>query len=397
MQRDEASRRACRSTLLMTMAEKDYYKVLGVATDASQEEIRKAYRRLAKKHHPDRHGGSKEAENRFKRITEAHEVLGNEKKRRQYDQLREAGRRGFFGGGEGMEDIFGTGRKAGRGGGKRTFTYEDLGSLGDLFSKVFGREEPIWQTETGRRAEARGRDIRTRISVPFDTAVKGGRAEVRVPRKQTCARCNGTGASPGGRADTCPQCGGSGQVVSGQGGFSFSRPCPQCFGRGKIIRTPCAVCDGSGFAEEQARVEVEIPKGISDGKKIRLRGMGQPSGDGVGSGDLIIEVHVEDDPRFKREGLDVYSEATIDMVQAALGTEVNVQTLKGLVNLKVPAGTQPDRKLRIRGHGVEDHDGKRGDHFVRIKVRIPENLSDRQKKLLKEFRQSSLRPDGVTP
>jgi len=361
------------------MSEKDYYKTLGVSSDASQEEIRKAYRRLAKKYHPDRNRGSKAAEQRFKEITEAHQVLSDPKKRKQYDRLREAGMQGGF---EGFEDIFaGFGQAGKKGGGG--FGYEDMGSgFGDLFSRMFGGDA---SGGTAYATAQRGRDIRTSVTVPFDLSVSGGKIQVTVPRQQTCKRCGGTGAAPGTQAHICPQCGGSGRVQSGLGGFSVSRPCPQCFGRGRILRNVCSVCRGSGISEASSRIEVKIPKGIENGQKLRLAGMGQPGTGAAPAGDLILEVHVGKHPRFERKGKDIYSRAKIDMVQAALGTEVDVPALKGTITVKVPAGTQPGQKLRLKGHGIRGDDGKAGDHYVEVVVTIPRKLSERQKELLKEF------------
>ena len=359
------------------MPEKNYYERLGVSPDASQEEIRKAYRRLAKKYHPDRNKGSKTAEERFKEISEAHEVLSDPKKRKQYDQLREAGFRGGFDDLQGFEDLFG-GARGGRG-----FAAEDLGGgLGDLFSKIFGGGTTAGTEFSARQ---RGRDVRTSVTIPFELAVKGGKIELTVPRMQTCARCKGTGAAPGSGADICPQCGGQGRVQSGLGGFSVSRPCPQCFGRGRIIRKPCSACGGTGLSERPARVEIKIPKGIEDGQKLRLGGAGQPGQGGAPAGDLILEVNVAKHDRFQRKGKDIYGRAQVDMVRAALGTEIEVQTLHGTVTVKVPPGTQPGQKLRLKGHGIEAHDGERGDHYVEVVVSVPKDLSERQKELLREF------------
>lgn len=364
--------------------QKNYYKILGVSEDASQDEIRKAYRRLTKKYHPDRHGGDKEAERKFKEVTEAYEVLGDPEKRQQYDRLRAAGAQGGF---EGFEDIFGGRQQQGRGarGGAQGFNFEDLGGLGGMFSKIFGGGQ---SARTQQAPRQRGRDIRTRVTIPFDLAIKGGKIDVKVPRQQTCSRCQGSGAAPGSTASVCPQCGGTGQQQSGLGGFAVNRPCPQCFGRGKIIRNQCSACGGEGVVERPSTVEVKIPKGIEDGQKLRLSGLGQPGISGGGSGDLILQVNVESHPHFERKGKNVYSEVSVDMVEAALGTERDVRTLDGTVTLKIPPGTQPGQKLRLKGRGVERPDGIKGDHFVEVKVKVPKKLNDRQKELLKEFKRS---------
>ena len=364
------------------MAEPDYYEILGVSPDAAQDEIRKTYRRLAKKHHPDRHSGSKAAEERFKRISDAYSVLGDPEKRKQYDQLRQMRMQGgAFEGFAGFEDLFGGagGPQAGRGG-----RAEGTGGLGDLFSKIFGGSRA-----GGERApRQRGHDISSSVTVPFEMAVRGGTIEVTIPREKQCPACSGSGAAPGARVETCPRCGGTGQVLSGQGGFSVAHPCPTCFGRGSIIQTPCGRCRGSGAVEEPSRVEVKIPKGIQNGQKLRLSGLGQPGLGGGPAGDLLLEIQVQPHPTFRRKGRDIFSKARVSMVDAALGTDVEVQTLQGAVTVKVPAGTQPGQKLRVPGYGLETSDGRRGDHYVEVQVAVPRKLTAEQKALLEQLRRA---------
>jgi len=362
------------------MAEKDYYKVLGVPPNASQEQIRKAYRRLAKKYHPDRNKGSEAAQEKFKDIGEAHTVLGDKDKRGQYDALREAQMHG--GAGWNFEDLFGAGAAGTGQRGARHTGGRFGGGLGDLFSSIFGGGTGAGPQYSARQ---RGRDVHSRIPVAFETAARGGTVRVRIPRQQTCERCDGTGSAPGAKADICPLCGGKGHVSDGEGGFSLSRACPQCFGRGKIIQNPCAVCRGSGMAEKSASVDVNIPKGIEDGQRLRLAGMGEPGVGGGKAGDLILEVHVKSHPTFRRDGLDIYSTAVIDMVEAALGTRADVATMDGTVSVKVPPGTQPGRRLRLKGRGLEGPKGRTGDHYVEVQVRIPSDLTKRQRELLMEF------------
>ncbi|MHC4787810.1 MAG: molecular chaperone DnaJ [Planctomycetota bacterium] len=364
------------------MPETDYYKTLGVSPDASHEEIRKAYRRLAKKYHPDRQKGSKAAEEKFKEIGEAYGVLGDPEKRKQYDRLRQAGMRGdWFGGGGRFEDVFGKAR-GGAWRGEGGVRFEDLGDLGDLFSRMFGGRH----AGAERPARQGGHDRTSSMTIPFETAAHGGTVEVQIPREKTCPSCSGTGAAPGTSADTCPQCGGSGQVLSGQGAFSVARPCPACFGRGRVIRDPCGKCRGNGVIEEPSTVKVRVPAGIEGGQKMRLAGLGQPGTGGGPNGDLLLEVHVRPHPEFRREGRDVYGAAVVDMVDAALGTEVDVPTLKGPITMQVPPGTQPGQKLRIPGYGLETSDGRCGDHYVEVKVRVPRDLTAEQKRLLKQLR-----------
>jgi molecular chaperone DnaJ len=366
------------------MPERDYYKVLGVKPDATQDQIRKVYRRLAKEHHPDRQGGSKAAEERFKEIAEAYGVLGDPEKRKQYDRLRQAGMDGgVFGG---MGDFGHTFR-----GGPRTqwsagqgVRFEDLGDLGSLFEQMFGGAQGGAQGG-GRR---RGRDISSSVTISFDMAVRGGKVQVAIPREEACPSCKGSGAAPGSKVSNCQQCGGRGQVLSGQGGFSVARPCTACFGRGRIIDKPCRTCRGSGSVENAARVEVTIPKGIRDGQRMRLAGLGESGSGGAQAGDLLLEVHVEPHPKFERKGRDIHSKVTVSMADAALGTEVDVATLHGDVNVKVPPGIQPGRRLRVKGYGLETSDGRRGDHYVEIEVSIPRKLSAEQKRLLEQFRRA---------
>ncbi len=375
------------------MAEKDYYKTLGVSEDASDEEIRKAYRKLAKEYHPDRNEGSEAAQEKFKEISEAYRVLSDPEKRQKYDRLRQAHRQG--GAGFSFEDLFGGG--GGGGGGEQTSSRRTRespfgggggsgGGLGDIFSNIFGGGGGAGQQYSSPR---RGHDVHSRVTIPFEKAAKGGEVSVRIPRESECERCGGTGAAPGSQVDICPQCGGRGQVSTSAGGFSRTQSCPQCFGRGKIIQNPCAVCHGDGSVERQSTVEVDIPPGIEDGKKLRLRGMGEAGKAGAEDGDLILEVNVQEHPSFSREGLDVYGTAQIDMVDAALGTKVDAETMDGTVNVKVPAGTQPGQKLRLKGRGLSDARGRTGDHFVEIEVQIPTELTSEQKELLKKFKKRS--------
>ena len=364
------------------MPEKDYYKTLGVSAEASQEEIRKAYRRLAKQHHPDRHRGSKAAEEKFKDAAEAYSVLGDPQKRRQYDRLRQVGMHGgWHEAGPSFEDLFsGLGGRTWHAG--EDVNFRDYGSLGDLFSRIFGGA----RGRAEHAARQRGHDVASAISVPFDVAVHGGRAEVKVPRERACPECGGTGAAGGAGVETCAQCRGSGQVLSGQGAFSVARPCPACFGRGRIIRRPCGKCRGGGTLEEPVLVEVKVPAGVEDGQRMRLAGLGQPGVGGGPNGDLLLEVRVQPHPAFARRGRDIHSKVQVNMVDAALGTQVEIQTLRGTVTVTVPPGTQPGQRLRIAGYGLQTADGKKGHHYVEVQVRIPRSLTEEQRRLLEQLR-----------
>jgi len=365
------------------MPEKDYYAILGVSRDASEEEIKRAFRRLAKKYHPDRNKGNKEAERRFKEINEAHSILTDKEKRAQYDRFGTVRDKGFTG--ATFWEQFGA-----RGGRPRAerFSWSDLGDLGEIFSQFFRRESPFG-SRARRGGPVRGDDLHATVEVPFDLAVNGGRMMTTVAGVFPCRACGGSGARPGTRAQPCPECNGTGTVQDLQGAFAFSRPCPRCYGRGEIITAPCARCNGTGQEDGVRRYNVRIPKGVRDGQRIRLAGQGQPGRDGGPPGDLIVEVRVAPHPQFRREGNDVHSDVYVDMVQAALGTSVEVETVRGRVKLTIPAGTQPGARLRLRGRGITGADGRTGDHYVQVRVRVPRNLTERQRELLRQFADSA--------
>ena len=366
------------------MADKDYYEILGVKRDAGEAEIKKAFRRLAKKHHPDRNKGDKAAEQRFKQINEAHSVLIDKEKRAQYDRFGEAREHGFAG--TDFWDLFRHGRRPSR---AETFSWDDFGGSGDIFSQFFGREESPFGTRTRRTGPMRGEDIEVSADVPFDLAVHGGTMRLAVPGEFPCKKCGGTGARPGTKRQTCPLCHGTGNVQAIQGAFAFSRPCPRCFGRGEIISEPCTSCRGSGQVESTRRYHVKIPQGVKNGQRIRLAGQGAPGRNGGPSGDLFVNVTVAEHPQFTRKGNDVYGETTVNMAQAALGARVRVSTVKGDANVTVPPGTQPGDRLRLRGRGITSSDGRSGDHYVTVRVTTPRNLTDEQKDLLRKFAESA--------
>ena len=361
------------------MAQKDYYEILGVSEKAGDEEIKKAYRRLAKKYHPDANPNNKMAEEKFKEISEAHDVLSNPEKRKQYDQLRQMGQRGFTG----FEDVF-TGRR-GKG---RTFSFEDLGGfgdLGDMFSSFFDLGET---TRRKRWGPQKGADLYAEVEIPFDQAISGGKTAIELKKEETCSVCGGTGAKPGTSLSTCPECGGSGMVSFAQGAFAVSRPCPRCLGRGKIISTPCPQCGGKGQTFATKRILINVPAGINDGTQLRLRGQGQPGSGGGSAGDLIVKVNMEKHRFFERRGQDVYCKITINIAQAILGSKIRVRTIDGKVDLKIPPGTQSGTKFRLRGKGVEVN-GSRGDQYVEVFVEIPKKMSEKEKKLMEDFAKES--------
>ena len=359
---------------------RDFYQVLGVPDTASPEEIKKSYRRLAKQYHPDANPNNAQASERFKEISEAHAVLSDAEKRKQYDRMRRLGavdggfRRQPSGarGGAGAE---------GQGAGFEGFDFSDFGGLGDIFSSIFGR--------SGRREGAPAEAMETVVEIPFRVASLGGKVPVRLPMNETCRTCTGSGAASGAKTEVCPECHGRGPVTFGQGGFAVSRPCPQCRGRGKVASTPCAACGGAGETRAEREVLITVPPATESGAKVRLRGQGQPSRPGEAPGDIVVTFQVQPDRFFRREGLDILCEVPVNLAQAALGTRLKVRTLEGKkVVLKIPPGTQPGRKFRIKGMGLTQG-GRSGDQLVQIQVQVPEKLAPEQEELLKRFADSA--------
>jgi molecular chaperone DnaJ len=360
------------------VAAKDFYQVLGVSDAASQDEIKKAYRRLAKQYHPDANPSNSAAAERFKEISEAHSVLSDAEKRKQYDQMR---RLGAFDGGPRRSS--GGPRPAGAPGdvGAEGFDFGDFGGLGDIFSSIFGRG--------GRQAEPRGESLEAVVEVPFRVAALGGKITVTIPVTEPCPTCSGSGGAPGATWSTCPECNGRGTISFGQGGFAVNRPCPQCRGRGKIPSQPCPTCRGAGDVRTERRVAITVPPATETGSRIRLRGQGETSRPGGTPGDLIITFQVQPDRFFRREGLDVVCEVPLNVAQATLGTRLRVRTLDGKkVMLRIPPGTQPGRKFRIKGQGLEKN-GRRGDQLVGVQVTVPNELTREQQDLMKKFAESA--------
>jgi molecular chaperone DnaJ len=359
------------------MAQKDYYQVLGVSESASADEIKKAYRRLAKKYHPDANPGNKAAEDKFKEISEAHEVLNNPQKRKEYDQLRKFG----AGGSPGFEGFDFEGFRKGTG---RTFRFEDLGGLGgfsDLFSSIFDMGERSRQRSWSAQ---KGQDFYAEVEIPFDLAISGGKYTFEVRKEDTCPVCNGSGAKPGSKVSTCPECGGTGMVSFSQGAFAIQRPCPRCFGKGKVITQPCSTCGGSGEVITPKRIAIKIPQGVEQGTNLRLRLQGQPGIAGGPSGDLIVKVNIGAHRFFERRGADIFCKVPINIAQAILGSKIRVRTIDGRVELKIPAGTQSGTRFRLRGRGVKMN-GSRGDQYVEIYVEIPKNMTPKQKKMMEDL------------
>jgi len=362
------------------MEQKDLYKILGVSENANTEEIKKQYRKLAKKYHPDKNRGNKAAETKFKEISEAADILTDTEKRKQYDQMRRFAASGFGGGGFDPRHF---GRHDRRSGG-----FTDLGgfgSFGDIFSTIFGNgfgAEP----QSGN-IPRRGKDIHGSISISFDEAIRGTKKTITVAGPQSCTVCNGTGAEPSSRSTICPECGGSGQLSFAQGAFAIKRTCPRCLGRGRIVGKTCATCGGTGSTKQKRKLAVKIPAGVEHNQQIRLAGQGTPGSGGAPAGDLILTVRVGADRYFERRGKDVHTSTKINLARALLGTKITVRTLEGKASLKIPPGTKNGTVLRLKNLGIQLN-GRRGDQYVKIEVEMPKNLTAEEKELVKKLARS---------
>lgn len=351
------------------MAKRDYYEILGLAKGASEEDIKKAYRKLAMKYHPDRNPDNKEAEERFKEIKEAYEILSDSQKRAAYDQYGHAG--------------VDPNAAGGFGGGFQSGGFGDFAdAFGDIFGDIFGGRN----SGGPRSSVQRGADLRYDIEVTLNEAAKGCEKEIHVPRHETCGVCHGSGAKPGTEPEVCKTCNGQGQVRVSQGFFSLQQTCPTCHGSGKIIKEPCSKCRGSGFEKKTHTLKVKIPAGVDDGIRIRLSGEGEAGVNGGPSGDLFVVPHIKHHEFFQRDGMDLHCEMPISFATAALGGEVEVPTLDGMANMKIPSETQSGKIFRLRGKGIKSvHNDKKGDLLCHVVVETPVKLTDRQKELLREF------------
>ena len=366
--------------------EKDYYKVLGVPETATDKEIRRAYRKLAKEHHPDSNPGH---EDRFKEISAAYDVLSDDEKRKSYDEVR---RLGPMAGGFG-QGAPGGGFGAGAPGGGFTFSTEDLGDmggLGDLFGNLFGGGGGTGGRRGGQRVgPRRGDDLETELHLSFLDAVNGVTTTVNLTSEMACHTCHGSGAAPGTTPVVCPTCGGRGAVEDNQGPFSFSRACPQCNGRGTIVESPCPTCKGSGVERRPRQVKVRIPAGVDDGQRIRLKGRGGAGRNGGPPGDLYVIVHVAPHELFNRKGKDLLLTVPVTFPEAALGAEIKVPTLDGgPVTLKVPGGTKSGRTFRVKGRGVPVSKGA-GDLLVTTEVAVPQKLTASQREAAETLAEST--------
>lgn len=347
------------------MAKRDYYKVLGLNRDASDEELKKAYRRLAMKHHPDRNPDDANAEEKFKEASEAYEILSDGDKRAAYDRFGHAG----------VDPSAGAGASGFNG------NFGDI--FGDVFSDIFGGAR-------GRRGGVeRGADLRYGLTLNLEQAVRGDEVEIAIPVLAACDDCGGTGAKPGTRPETCPDCGGTGRIRVSQGFFSLQQTCPRCRGAGRVITNPCRGCGGAGRVERRKTLSVRVPAGIDTGDRIRLSGEGEAGARGGPPGDLYVQIEVRDHPIFTRDGRNLHCEVPVSFVQAALGGELDVPTLDGRVKLKVPPETQTGKMFRLRGKGVTSvRSGGVGDLLCRVVVETPVWLNDEQKEILRELERS---------
>ena len=361
----------------MAENKRDYYEVLGVSRDADEAAIKKAYRTLAKKYHPDANPGDKEAEKKFKAASEAYSVLSDPEKRKQYDQF---GHAAFDGGAGGSGGFSGYGN------------FSDMGDIfGDIFGDFFGGSTRSYRSSGRGSGPVRGASVRTSVRITFEEAIFGCEKEIEINYKEECSDCHGTGAKPGTSPQTCPKCNGKGKIVYTQDWFLGSmqnvQTCPDCGGTGKVIKEKCPKCYGTGYITTRKKFKVNIPAGIDNGQSIRLAGKGEPGTGGGERGDLLVEVVVSAHPIFKRQDMNIYSTVPISFAKAALGGPIRIKTVDGEVEYEVKPGTQTDTKVRLRGKGVPSIRNKsvRGDQYVTLVVQVPERMTEEQKEALRRF------------
>ena len=351
----------------------DYYEVLGVTRTATQEEIKKGYRRMAMKYHPDRNKGDKHAEEKFKQVGEAYEVLKDEQKRAAYDRY---GRSAFNGGAGGA----GAGGFGGFGG----FDASQFGDMGDIFSEIFGGGHA--RSSGQNKQMFRGEDLIYDLDITLEQAAEGYKTKIKVPSWSKCTACGGSGAEKGTKVETCPTCHGSGYVRAGAGFFQIQQTCPRCHGTGKYIPHPCHKCHGTGMQEEKKDLEITIPAGVDDGNRMRIPDRGSPGQNGGPAGDLYIRIRIKPHDIFERDGQDLHMEMPMSFVTAALGGELEVPTLTGKATLRIPEGTQSGKTFRLRGHGIRSvRNAEKGDLYVHTTVEIPVNMTTEQKDILRQF------------
>ena len=364
---------------------KDFYAVLGVSEKATQDEIKKQYRRLAKQYHPDANSNDPKAADRFKEISEAHNVLGDAEKRKQYDEMRRLGAFGGFGAPGGARP---GGARPGAQGNVRfeDFDIGGIGGFGDIFSSMFGAGGRAGGAPGARpRGPEQGQSVESTLTIPFRTAAVGGKVPIELEVNEECGTCHGNGAAPGASVRTCPECAGRGTISFGQGGFAVNRPCPMCLGRGQVPTERCPTCGGSGEVRSRKRVLITVPAGVDTGSKIRLKGQGGKGINGGPAGDLLITFDVQPDDEWSRDGIDVVRSVPLNVAQATLGTRITVRTLDDKqVALRVPPGTHSGKRFRVRNHGIQKG-GQRGDMIVEIAIRVPDQLNEKQEQAMKAF------------
>ena len=354
------------------MAKRDFYEILGINRDASDDEIKKSYRKLAMKYHPDRNPDSKEAEDKFKEAKEAYEILSDGQKRAAYDQYGHAG----------VDPNMGGGGAGGQGFGD---------AFGDIFGEIFGNAGGRGRGGNGRGGVYRGADLRYNLEITLEEAARGTDTRIRIPTMDECGTCEGTGAKPGTKPVTCTTCNGVGQVRMQQGFFSIQQTCPKCHGTGKMVKDPCGTCHGAGRVKSSKTLQVKIPSGIDEGDRIRLAGEGEHGQGGGPAGDLYVQIHIKQHSVFQREGDDLHCEMPIGFTTAALGGEIEIPTLDGAAKIKIPAETQSGKTFRLRGKGIKGvRSSYPGDLMCHVVVETPVNLTSRQKELLKEFEDINL-------
>jgi molecular chaperone DnaJ len=364
------------------MAKRDFYEILGVAKNSTDDEIKKAYRKLAMKFHPDRNPDDKSAEEKFKEAKEAYEMLSDAQKRAAYDRFGHAGVDPNAGGAGG----FGPGGAGFSGGFAEAF--------GDIFGDIFGNQGAAG-ARGGRSNAFRGADLRYNMELSLEQAANGFSTEIRVPAWENCEPCGGTGAKPGTKPKTCPTCNGAGAVRMSQGFFSIQQTCPSCHGSGKVIQSPCTTCNGEGRRKLNKVLEVAIPAGIDEGQRIRLSGKGEPGMNGGPPGDLYVEIRIKQHDVFTRDGDDLHCEVPVSLAAAVLGGDLEVATLKERVSIAIPEGTQSGKTLRLRGKGIKGvRSHHPGDLYCHVRVETPVKLTEKQKKLLRDF-DESLREGGA--
>ena len=347
------------------MAKRDFYEVLGVNRDASDDDIKKSYRKLAMKWHPDRNPDNPKAEDHFKEAKLAYEILSDPKKRGAYDQFGHAG----------VDPSAMAGAGAGAG----------FSGFGDVFSDIFG-EIFGGAGRSGRSSVFRGADLRYNLEIALEQAAKGFETRIRIPTMAECATCHGSGAKPGTQPQTCTTCRGAGQVRVSQGPFSIAQTCPRCHGSGKMITSPCSACAGAGRVKHHKTLQVRIPAGVDEGDRVRLTGEGEPGVNGGPPGDLYVQVHIKPHPMFQRDHDDLHCEMPVSFATAALGGDIEIPTLDGTARIRVPAESQSGKTFRLRGKGIKGvRSESPGDLFCHVVVETPVNLTDRQKELLREF------------